>query len=130
MILRLSRQHFEWLCSSTCHRKVWTTLGPEFGKDSRKTAVIVRALYSLKLAGAAFRSHLARCMELLRYSSCKIDPNLWLKPEIRPEDGVQYYSYLLCYVDEILCIHHHADAMLQQWHKSFPLKLGSGNPDM
>ena len=28
--------------------KVWTTLGPEFGKDSRKTAVIIRALYGLK----------------------------------------------------------------------------------
>ena len=28
--------------------KVWTTLGPEFGKDTRKTAVIVRALYGLK----------------------------------------------------------------------------------
>ena len=27
--------------------KVWTTLGPEFGKDNRKTAVIVRALYGL-----------------------------------------------------------------------------------
>ena len=42
---------------------VWTTLGPEFGKDARKPAVIFRALYSLKSAGAAFRSHLTRCME-------------------------------------------------------------------
>ena len=30
--------------------KVWTTLGPEFGKNARKTAVIVRALYGLKSA--------------------------------------------------------------------------------
>ena len=30
--------------------KVWTTLGTEFGKDARKTAVIVRALYGLKSA--------------------------------------------------------------------------------
>ena len=42
--------------------KVWTTLGPEFGKDTSKTAVIVIAFYDLKSAGAAFRSHLARCM--------------------------------------------------------------------
>ena len=40
--------------------KVGTTLGPEFGKDAGKTTVIVRASYGLKLAGAAFRSHLAR----------------------------------------------------------------------
>ena len=53
--------------------KVWTMLGPEFGKDARKTAVIVRALYGLKSAGGAFRSHLARCMEALGYQSCKAD---------------------------------------------------------
>ena len=35
--------------------KVWTSSGPEFGKYSRKTAVMVRALYGLKSAGAAFR---------------------------------------------------------------------------
>ena len=49
---------------------------------------------------------------------------------IRPEDGVKYYSYLLCYVDDILCIHCNADTMLERLHKSFPLKPGLGNPDM
>jgi hypothetical protein len=34
--------------------KVWTILGPEFGHDSGKSAVIVRALYGLKSSGAAF----------------------------------------------------------------------------
>ena len=33
--------------------------------------------------------------------SCKADPDLWLKPEIRPEDEVEYRFYLLCYVDDI-----------------------------
>ena len=28
--------------------RVWTTLGPDFYKDARKTVVIVRALYGLK----------------------------------------------------------------------------------
>ena len=81
--------------------KVWTNLGQEFGKDARRTAVIVRALYGLKSTGAVFRSHLAKCMESLVYLSCKADLDIWLKPEIRPEDGVQYYSYLLCYDDNI-----------------------------
>ena len=78
--------------------KVWTALGPEFGKDAGNTAVIVRALYGLKLAGAAFRSHLARCMESLEYQSYKTDLDLWLKSEIRPEDEVKYsliYSFTL-----------------------------------
>ncbi len=34
--------------------KVWTILGPKFGHDSGKSAVIVRALYGLKIAGAVF----------------------------------------------------------------------------
>ena len=92
--------------------------------------MIVRALYGLKSAEAAFRSHLARFMESLGYLSCEVDPDLWLKPEIRPEDGVKYYSYLLCYVDDILCIHHNADSMLEGLHKSFLLQLGFGKPDM
>ena len=81
--------------------KVWTTLGPEFSKDARKNAVIVRALYGIKSVGAAFRSYLARCMESMGYQSCKAYPDLWLRSEIRPEDGVKYYSYL-CYVNDIL----------------------------
>ena len=52
-------------------RKVSTTLGPEFGKGIGKTLVIIIALHGLKLAGAAFRSQLARCMESMGYVSCK-----------------------------------------------------------
>ena len=50
--------------------KVWTTLGPEFGEDHGKNARIVRALYGLKSAGAAFRAHLASCMRQLGFTSC------------------------------------------------------------
>jgi hypothetical protein len=34
--------------------EVWTILGPEFGHDADKSAIIVHALYKLKSAGAAF----------------------------------------------------------------------------
>jgi hypothetical protein len=39
--------------------KVWTVLGPEFGDDAGKRALIVRALYGLISASAAFRNHVA-----------------------------------------------------------------------
>jgi hypothetical protein len=39
--------------------KVWTVLVPEFGDDAGERALIARALYGLKSAGAAFRNHLA-----------------------------------------------------------------------
>ena len=45
--------------------KIWTVLGREFGEDSDKKAVVVRAIYGLKSSGAAFRNHLADCMNHL-----------------------------------------------------------------
>ncbi len=67
---------------------VWTVLGPEFGIDAGKSAIIVRALYGLKSAGAAFCTHLASFMCQMGYTSCKADPDLWYKAEIRPADRV------------------------------------------
>ena len=55
----------------------------ECGKDPGKTTVIVRALYGLKSARAAFRSDLARCMESMGHRSGKANQNLWLKPKVR-----------------------------------------------
>jgi hypothetical protein len=111
--------------------KVWTVLGPEFGQDAGKSAIIVRALYGLKSAGAAFRAHLASFMRQMGYKSCKADPDLWLKAETRPDDNVRYYSYILCYVDDILCIHHDAMSVLNQINGYLPLKPTSvGDPDI
>jgi hypothetical protein len=70
--------------------KVWTVLGPEFGPDAGKNAIIVRALYVLKSAGAAFRAHLASFMRQMGYTSCKADPDLWYKAETRPDDNYRY----------------------------------------
>jgi hypothetical protein len=39
--------------------KVWTVLGPYVGDNAGKRALIVRVLYGLKSARAAFRNHLA-----------------------------------------------------------------------
>ena len=38
---------------------IHTTLGPEFGEDQGKTAVIVQTVYGLTSVGASFRNHLA-----------------------------------------------------------------------
>src|SRR6476620_5291726 len=73
--------------TSPCEEKIWTKLGPEFGEDSGKIALIVRALYGLKSAGASFGRHLADCMRHLGYTSCQADADLWLKPMVQPDDG-------------------------------------------
>ncbi len=111
--------------------KVWTVLGPEFGHDAGRSAIIVRALYGLKSAGAAFQAHLASFMCHMGYTSCKADPDLWLKAVTRPEDNVRYYAYILCYVDDILCIHHDPMSVMSEINIYFTLKPSSvGNPDI
>ena len=111
--------------------KVWKTLGPAFGPDAGKTAIIGRALYGLKSVGAAFRVHLASFMRHMGYTSCKDDPDIWLKAELRPDDNFKYYSYILIYVDDILVIHHDAMSILAQINNYLPLKPSSvGDPDI
>jgi hypothetical protein len=76
--------------------KVWTVLGPEFGIDAGKSAIIAHALYGLKSTGAVFHMHLASFMCQMGYTSCKADPDLWYKAETRPADRFRYYAYILC----------------------------------
>ena len=47
----------------------------------------------------------------------------------RPDDGVKYYLYILCYVDDVLCVHQDAVMHILAINKRFPLKVGSvGDP--
>jgi hypothetical protein len=112
-------------------KKIQTILGAKFGPDEGKKAIIVRALYGLKSAGASFGHHLADCMRTLGYTRCKADTDLWYKPSIRPDDKFEYYDYVLLFVDDCLSISHDAAAALQEIDAYFPMKPGSiGDPDI
>jgi hypothetical protein len=102
--------------------KVWTVLGPEFGDDAGKRALIVRALYGLKSAGAAFRHHLDECMKHLGWHPCRADRDLWMKAETHPDDGVLYWAYILKYADDILCVHHDHGSPLAKLDEYFKMK--------
>ncbi len=111
--------------------KVWTILGPKFGHNAGRSAIIVHALNGLKSAGAAFQAHLASFMRQMGYTSCKADPDLWLKAVTRPKDNVHYYAYILCYVDDILWIHHDPMSVMSEINVYLPLKPSSvGDPDI
>ncbi len=114
--------------TALCKEKIWTTLGSEFGKDNGKKAIIVRALYSLKSPGKAFHKHLADCMHLLGYKLCLADPDLWYKACTQKGDNGNIescYSYMLVYVNDILCILKDPDSVLRVLNKYFPLKPNS-----
>ncbi|KAI2496195.1 hypothetical protein MHU86_18334 [Fragilaria crotonensis] len=64
-------------------------------------------------------------MRHLGWESCKADQDVWLKPEVRKDDGYQYYAYCLLYVDDILIVHHDGVRMLNEIDHFFKTKPGS-----
>jgi hypothetical protein len=109
--------------------KVWTTCGPEFGPaNNGKRAVVIRALYGLKSAGASFRNHLARCMRDLLWEPCEADPDVWMRPAVRESDGFEYWEYVLIYTDDLLVISENPKEVLDKIDHYFPLKPGSITP--
>ena len=110
---------------------IWTVLGQEFGEDSGRKAVVVRALYGLNSEGDAFRDKLVDCMHHLGFSLCPADLDVWMKPMVRLEDGFDYYAYILIYVDNVMVIHHDADSVLQRIYKYVKLDPSSiGYPEI
>ncbi len=72
----------------------------------------------------ALRSHLADCMRQLGYESNRAERDLWKKVYTRETANgpKKYYSFILIYVDDILCIHDDTDSILIQIDKYFLLK--------
>ncbi len=65
------------------------------------------------------------------FTSNKADPDLWLKAVTRPEDNVRYYAYILCYADDILCIHHDPMSVMKEIKGYLPSKPSCvGDPDI
>ncbi len=51
-------------------------------------------------------------MTHLGFTPCLADPDLWMPAEVRPSNGVEYYAYVLLYVDYVLVVHHDAADVL------------------
>jgi hypothetical protein len=110
--------------------KLYCKLGREFGEHAGKRAIITRAIYGTFTAASAFRNHFADCLRNMGYTPCKADPDLWMKPSVREDDGYQYFAYILVYVDDAAVVHHNAMAELRRIDKFFKFKDGSmGDPD-
>ena len=111
-----------------CSEKYYTVMGKEFGSEFEgKKSLITRAAYGLKSAGADFRNHLRDCMKHLGYTSCLADPDVWMRPATRG-DGLEYYEFILLYVDDILCVSANPKSALLQIDKYFPIKPDSLGP--
>ena len=90
-----------------------------------RVAVIVRALYGLKSAAAAWRDHFSSAIQdELKYIPCKADPDVYYKAKVKP-DGSKYYAYLVIYVDDILCIDVNPKQTIDSIGELFRIKKGS-----
>jgi hypothetical protein len=48
-----------------------------------------------------------------------------MKEETHPDDGVNYWAFILIYVNDILCVHHDPGTSLAQNDKYFKMNPGS-----
>ena len=94
-----------------------------FGPEAAgRIAVIVRALYGLRSAGNAWRHHFATYIRNeLGYESTKADDNVYRKPGSH-KDGRTYYSYLVIYVDDVLCCDENPEPIMKKINSDFRLK--------
>ena len=103
--------------------------GPEFGMENvGKIALIVRALYGGKSAGADYWRHVRKAMQEIGFASCRADPDVWLRPGLK-DNGIKYMQYVLLYTDDILCIMEHPEKFLRdELGTRFTLKESSIGP--
>ena len=65
--------------------------------------LVNNALYLLNISGTAFRDLLSYKLDAMGYKPCYTDPDIWLRPALKT-DSFEYYEYILCYVDDVLCL--------------------------
>ena len=65
-----------------------------------KVAIVVRAMYGGKVAGANFRNHMRDCMVHLGYESCLADPDLWMNVGVK-SNNERYWHYVLLYREDV-----------------------------
>ena len=63
--------------------------------------LVKMALYGLNSSYAEFQSKLAGVLRDIGYLSTKGDPDVWIRPAVKP-DGTEYHEMVLYYVNDVL----------------------------
>ena len=75
----------------------------------------------MKSSSTAFRFFQVETLGAMGYRPSYADPYLLLQPEVKP-DYYEYYEYILCYVDDVLCISHNLRKLMKRIQEYFNLK--------
>jgi hypothetical protein len=89
---------------ATSLEKYYAISGDEFGEDKGKTALIVRALYGLKIPGASWRAHIAHTLSDMRFVPSRCNPDVCMRQAFNQMTKASYWEYILVYVDDLLAI--------------------------
>ena len=108
--------------------KVFIKCCSAFHEHVDNYAIVVRALYGLRTAAASFRNHLHDCMKTMGFEPCEGDPDLFIRPYVRSDTNKELYEYILIYVDGVLSISDHAEALIRRLNHYFPMKESSIQP--
>ena len=103
--------------------RLWFRAGKEWGSKAGCEVIIVRALYGLKSSRSEWKKIFAIYIRnILGYTSCiGADDNVYLRLE-KNEEGEEYYSYLVVYIDDVLAIHKDPDKVLNLVNRDYRLK--------
>lgn len=113
--------------TAPCREKYYVVAGPEFGSDQGKCMIVTRALYGLPSAGATFRAFLGEHLYEMSYRPSLADPDVWMRPAVKP-NGEEYYEYILCYVDDIIAISMNPMDTMKAIQRKFKLKGDKAEP--
>ena len=111
--------------------RLWFRAGPEWGSKWGCPVIIIRALYGLKSSGAEWKKTFSSYIRhSLGYEPCVgADDNVYIKP-MKDRDGNEYYSYLIVYVDDVLCIDKDPGRILSMINRDYRLKEPPSPPKM
>ena len=110
--------------------KVYFIAGSEWRDKQGRVVVIVRALYGLRSSALQWQRHLADNLRYdLGYTPSLADNNVWMK-RCYKGNGDSYYSYILCFVDDLLCVHQNPDPILTTLKSFYKMKHDPGVPKM
>ena len=103
--------------NAKCREKIWFEGGIETEEDKGKVLIVTRALYGLKLSGAAWRADWAATLRDLQFTSTQADPeNVWI------QSGGTHYDMVLIYVDDILIFSKDLKVTMDELGKLYKLK--------
>ena len=78
--------------------------------------IVTRALYGLKLSGAAWRADLAATLCDLKFTSSQADPDVWVR------SAGTHYDMVLVYVDNVLVFAKEPKVIMNELGKLYELK--------